>query len=268
MEEKKFTAVLEKLLPTYPAHADLFNALFTTLLHNDLFLKEAAGALEKENRYSRNLEEADLLTVEENGIYYVKKAENSPAGEEGYLEVFNHPVEFENCRTIFWRPYNSNVGGYFNVLTEDGWLGWQQNVSFSELEERLSAEAADITQNPESYRTGHVYSVEGALSEENGHPYTVGWKHITYFVFGDENGENGYKNIVGIDNDGSIYNKSQLWDADRWSDWRKIVTLEDLESKVDKFYTILNRNTITNEILTGSAFTKGAGIEVDDEIYP
>ena len=161
MEEKKFTAVLEKLLPTYPAHADLFNALFTTLLHNDLFLKEAAGALEKENRYSRNLEEADLLTVEENGIYYVKKAENSPAGEEGYLEVFNHPVEFENCRTIFWRPYNSNVGGYFNVLTEDGWLGWQQIATSQEVNIGLNNKT-----DKNEYKVYTPYG-EGENTEEN-----------------------------------------------------------------------------------------------------
>lgn len=116
---------------------------------------------------------------------------------------------------------------------------------------------ADVTQNPETYETGYIYSVEGAVSEENGHPYTISWKHITYLVFGDENGKNGYKNILALDNDGNIYNKSQLWDADRWSDWRRIATLKDLKS-----FTVYNKDTITNDILIGSAFTERSWVGV------
>lgn len=230
MGEKNFTGVLQKLLTTNPAHADLFNKLFDTLLQNDLFLKDVVGTLEKENHYSKNLEQVDLLTVEENGIYYVTKAGNSPVGEEGYLEVFNHPVEFENRRTIFWRPHNLSVGGYFNVLTDGVWLGWQQNVSFSELEKRLSVKIADVTQNPETYEEGYSYIIEGAVSEENGHPCTSGWKHITYLVCGktyEEDGK-GYKNIIGIDNDGVIYNKSQLWNTEQWSDWTRMASTKNL----------------------------------------
>lgn len=124
---------------------------------------------------------------------------------------------------------------------------------------------ADVTQNPETYETGYIYSVEGAVSEENGHPYTISWKHITYLVFGDEKGKNGYKNILALDNDGNIYNKSQLWDADRWSDWEKVLNRKDFSENISNEnlaynpdFQIKQRNitsfTTSKDIVNGDYF--------------
>ncbi len=156
-------------------------------------------------------------------------------------------------------------GGYFNVLIEGRWLGWQQLATLEDLKGLLTSKAADVTQNPESYKSGQIYSVEGNTTVENGHPYTADWTHLTYFVYGDENAENGYKNVIGIDYRGKVYRKSQCWNY--WTDWVQMVTIEDLESKADKFYTIFNKNVIQDEDLIGSAFTNkswcGVGLNLE-----
>lgn len=87
--------------------------------------------------------------------------------------------------------------------------------------------AVEVTENPESFRTGYVYSVEGALSIENGHPYNAGWDHITYLVYGDshESGE-GYKNIVAISYSGRTFVKAQGWNT--WTKWKEFVNMEKL----------------------------------------
>lgn len=87
--------------------------------------------------------------------------------------------------------------------------------------------AVEVTENPETFETGCVYSVEGTLSAENGHPYDAGWDHITYLVYGDshESGE-GYKNIVAISYSGRTFVKAQGWNT--WTKWKEFVNMEKL----------------------------------------
>ena len=144
-------------------------------------------------------------------------------------------------------------------------MGWQQMAFISDLKQLLIPKAADLMQNPETYQTGQVYSVEGTTSKENGHPYSAEWAHLTYFVYGDEHAENGYKNIIGMDYQGKVYRKSQCWN--QWTDWEQLVTLKELDGKADKFYTIFNKNVIQDEDLVGSAFTNkswcGVGLNLE-----
>lgn len=111
----------------------------------------------------------------------------------------------------------------------------------------------DAIQNPETYETKSIYSVHGEISTENGHPYTAEWSHITYFVFGDENRGGGYKNIVGIDYRGKIYEKSQ--NSEVWTEWQTIATLNDLSNRLTKTQAIYNKGILKNEDLIASAFT-------------
>lgn len=78
--------------------------------------------------------------------------------------------------------------------------------------------ASETTENPETFETGCVYSVEGTLSTENGHPYNAEWTHITYLIYGDsQRSGDGYKNIIAIDYSGRMFVKSQGWNS--WSKW-------------------------------------------------
>lgn len=126
--------------------------------------------------------------------------------------------------------------------------------------------SASITQNPETYPSGHIYVVDGDVTEENGHPYTA-WAHITYLVYGfEEKNGNGYKNIIAINYQGTMYLKSQNWD--QWSNWKIITTLSDLETRLTKKQTIYNKNRITNEDLIGNAFIEkswlGVGLDLEN----
>ena len=68
--------------------ADLENEMKGALLNNDVFLKALIEEKEKAHLYSKELEEADLLTVQENGTYYVKYAQNAPdERNEGILRL-------------------------------------------------------------------------------------------------------------------------------------------------------------------------------------
>lgn len=125
---------------------------------------------------------------------------------------------------------DKKVGNLSDLPTED-----KANVvaSLDELKQEIDKKwqfvpkAAEVTENPESFRTGYVYSVEGALSIENGHPYNAGWDHITYLVYGDshESGE-GYKNIVAINYSGRTFVKAQGWNT--WAKWKEFVDMEKL----------------------------------------
>lgn len=87
--------------------------------------------------------------------------------------------------------------------------------------------AVEVTENPETFETGCVYSIEGTVSTENGHPYNAEWTHITYLTYGDSqrNGD-GYKNVVGVDYSGRMFVKSQAWNS--WSKWKEFVNMEKL----------------------------------------
>lgn len=93
--------------------AELENEIKGALLNNDVFLKALMEEKEKAHLYSKELEKADLLTVQENGIYYVKKAEHAPdeRENEGYFKVMNHPNQSEKNRIVFWHPCASSWGG-------------------------------------------------------------------------------------------------------------------------------------------------------------
>ncbi len=237
--------------------ADLENEVKGALLNNNVFLKALIEEEKKARLYSKELEKADLLTVQENGIYYVKQAQHAPdeRENEGYFKVMNHPNQSEENRMIFWHPCASSSGGYFNVLTEGRWLGWQQMASISDLKQLLMPKAAEITQNPENYQAGQIYSIEGTTSEENGHPYSAEWTHLTYFVYGDEHAENGYKNIVGVDYRGKMYRKSQYWN--QWTDWEQLVTLKELEDMRER---MSNPNLLINSNFKNPINQRGKSI--------
>ncbi len=93
--------------------ADLENEVKGALLNNNVFLKALIEEEKKARLYSKELEKADLLTVQENGIYYVKQAQHAPdeRENEGYFKVMNHPNQSEENRMIFWHPCASSSGG-------------------------------------------------------------------------------------------------------------------------------------------------------------
>lgn len=93
--------------------AELENEIKGALLNNDVFLKALMEEKEKSHLYSKELERVDLLTVQKNGIYYVKQAQHAPdeRENEGYFKVMNHPNQSEENRMIFWHPCASSSGG-------------------------------------------------------------------------------------------------------------------------------------------------------------
>lgn len=125
---------------------------------------------------------------------------------------------------------DKKVGNLSDLPTEN-----KENVvsSLDELKQGIDKKwqfvpkASETTENPETFKTGCVYSVEGELSIENGHPYNAGWDHITYLVYGDshESGE-GYKNIVAISYSGRTFVKAQGWNT--WTKWKEFVDMEKL----------------------------------------
>ena len=118
----------------------------------------------------------------------------------------------------------------------------------------------NVTENPETFETKCVYSVEGALSTENGHPYDTEWDHITYLVYGDshENGE-GYKNIIAINHTGRILIKSQGWNW--WNDWKEIINMNSISEVVLNPNIFINPNFKINQ--RGQSIYTAAGYTVD-----
>ena len=143
--------------------AELENKIKGALLNNDVFLKALIEEKEKDHLYSKELEKADLLTVQENGIYYVKQAQHAPEEEntEGYFKVINHPQKWEENRMIFWHPCASSSGGYFNVLADSVWSGWKQIATSQEVNIGLNNKT-----DKNEYKVYTPYK-EGENTEEN-----------------------------------------------------------------------------------------------------
>ena len=70
------------------------------------------------------VKDVDVLTLTEEGTYYVDNGTNTPIGDgkSGYVKVVPHPSTSGYC-TIVWRTFNSNIE-YVNVCVDGGWKGW------------------------------------------------------------------------------------------------------------------------------------------------
>lgn len=71
---------------------------------------------------SRQFSGKDLLTMTDEGNFYITNAQNTPSSKAGYLRVVPHPTA-SDYRVIYWRDYNSTTE-YVNVLEEGSWSGW------------------------------------------------------------------------------------------------------------------------------------------------
>ncbi|NFO31063.1 hypothetical protein FDB41_12355 [Clostridium botulinum] len=90
------------------------------------------------------------------------------------------------------------------------------------------AVAIDPASDLLTFPPGH-FRVEGKISKLQNYPINRDWIHATVEISGFMNDDThqGYKVIIFTTNDGDVYMNTQTWDADRWSEWKQIATIDD-----------------------------------------
>ncbi|MBY6838618.1 hypothetical protein HYH46_14605, partial [Clostridium botulinum] len=79
-----------------------------------------------------------------------------------------------------------------------------------------------------TFPPGH-FRVEGKISTLQNYPINRDWIHATVEISGFMNDDThqGYKVIIFTTNDGDVYMNTQTWDADKWSGWKQLATVDD-----------------------------------------
>lgn len=79
----------------------------------------------------------------------------------------------------------------------------------------------DPTVDVLTLKSGHVYSVEGEISKAYNHPIDAVYNHLTYNVYGTEDGSVGYKSIICKEAySNRLWIKTQRYDS--WLSWELV----------------------------------------------
>lgn len=103
-------------------------------------LKALVGTGEVGSNATVILNNVSLLSITDNGNYYINGPTDCPDGAEysGYLVVTNYPDDSENYRVIEFTPYN-NVGTFYNICTGGEWKDWKKVATADELNAKLNS---------------------------------------------------------------------------------------------------------------------------------
>ncbi|WP_252229665.1 MULTISPECIES: viral A-type inclusion protein [unclassified Clostridium] len=90
------------------------------------------------------------------------------------------------------------------------------------------AVAIDPASDLLTFPPGH-FRVEGKISKLQNYPINRDWIHATVEISGFMNDDThqGYKVIIFTTNNGDVYMNTQTWDADKWSGWKQLATIDD-----------------------------------------
>lgn len=172
-------------------------------------------------------------TVDNYHAYQLQNYGSSGTPEGTYLKS-----QYDSSKGKFYiKAYDKGSGNYLTGVYVDCAANSDrlQDKSASDFYS-VHTYPADKTTNPVTWDNG-IYTVEGEVEKSNGFPFDSGWVHATIYVSGQRNtdpntGERrGYGVVRYLDNANNEFIKTQHWNENEWSEWRRIITEDVLSYK-------------------------------------